>query len=282
MAESLVVRPMSRAEFDTVIDWADAEGWNPGLDDADCFYPVDRAGFLVGLIDNEPVASISVPAYDERFAFLGFYIVKTDFRGQGHGWRIWQEGMSRVGERAVGLDGVLDQQENYRKSGFELAHRNLRYGGRPEVERPDADSGVRSLAGVATDDVLLYDAPLFPAPRGGFLRCWLNLLRRRIRVLERDGELAGYGVMRKCRHGFKIGPLFANSESGADLIFRALVAEAGGEEVFIDPPEPNKAAIALAERYGMKPVFETARMYRGKAPELPLERIFGITTFELG
>ena len=52
--------------------------------------------------------------------------------------------------------------------------------------------------------------------------------------------------------------------------------------VFLDPPEPNGPAVALAKRYGLEPVFETARMYRGAVPELPLEKIFGITTFELG
>jgi hypothetical protein len=29
-------------------------------------------------------------------------------------------------------------------------------------------------------------------------------------------------------------------------------------------------------------VFETARMYKGSAPVLPLDNIFGVTTFELG
>jgi hypothetical protein len=47
-------------------------------------------------------------------------------------------------------------------------------------------------------------------------------------------------------------------------------------------PQPNVAAIALAERHGMTPYFETARMYTGIRPELPLARIFGITTLELG
>jgi len=32
----------------------------------------------------------------------------------------------------------------------------------------------------------------------------------------------------------------------------------------------------------MQAEFETARMYRGKAPELNLEMTFGITSFELG
>ena len=30
------------------------------------------------------------------------------------------------------------------------------------------------------------------------------------------------------------------------------------------------------------PVFETARMYRGGQPQLPLDRVFGVTSFELG
>ena len=46
--------------------------------------------------------------------------------------------------------------------------------------------------------------------------------------------------------------------------------------------ETNAAARGLAERHGMAPVFETARMYAGDAPSEPVERIFGVTTFELG
>jgi hypothetical protein len=42
------------------------------------------------------------------------------------------------------------------------------------------------------------------------------------------------------------------------------------------------SAVRLAERCQLQPAFETARMYRGPAPQLPLDRTFGITTFELG
>ena len=38
----------------------------------------------------------------------------------------------------------------------------------------------------------------------------------------------------------------------------------------------------LVQELGLTQCFETARMYKGPAPRLPLERIFGITTFELG
>lgn len=95
-------------------------------------------------------------------------------------------------------------------------------------------------------------------------------------------SLKGYGVIRECRNGYKIGPLFTDGEREADLLFQALAAQAKGASVFLDLPEPNQAAVQLAARYSLSPVFETARMYRGVRPELPLKQTYGITTFELG
>ena len=43
-----------------------------------------------------------------------------------------------------------------------------------------------------------------------------------------------------------------------------------------------RLAVALAEKQRMSVVFETARMYTGAFPDLPVARLFGVTTFELG
>jgi hypothetical protein len=118
-------------------------------------------------------------------------------------------------------------------------------------------------------------------PRTKFLRRWIAQSGSVAIGVVKDGELAGYGVVRPCRSGFKIGPLFADSPAIAENLFRALAARAEGA-LYLDTPEVNPAAIALAERHGMRPMFETARMYTKIAPGLPQERIFGITTFELG
>src|SRR5712671_6654673 len=123
------IRPMQPDEIALAADWAAAEGWNPGLADAGSFATVDRQGFLLGELDGHPAATISCVNYDERFAFLGFYIVRPDLRGRGYGLRIWKAAMAHAGSRTVGLDGVVAQQENYKKSGFRLAYPNIRYGG---------------------------------------------------------------------------------------------------------------------------------------------------------
>ena len=98
----------------------------------------------------------------------------------------------------------------------------------------------------------------------------------------RDGRLAAWGVIRPCRQGFKIGPLVADDRAGAEIVFDALIADVGGGEVFLDVPEPNREAVALAQARGLAPVFETARMYTGAVRPMRLDRVFGITTFELG
>lgn len=281
MSDPVQIRPMTAAEVDLAVDWAAAEGWNPGLDDAPCFRAEDPDGFLMAFVDGAPAAAISVVAYGAAFGFLGFYICRPELRGRGVGYRLWQPGMARLGDRVVGLDGVVDQQDNYRKSGFALAFRNIRHTGVPAVEAPNDARLVRIDAGL-TDAVMAYDRPFFPAPRDRFLRCWLGGGTRTGWALVEDGRVTGYGVVRTCRDGAKIGPLFADDAARADLLFRRLAASAPGAVIALDTPEPNAAAVALAGRYGLSPSFETARMYRGPAPELPLLRLFGVTTFELG
>ena len=98
----------------------------------------------------------------------------------------------------------------------------------------------------------------------------------------RDGRLAAWGVIRPCRTGYKIGPLNADDRAAAEAVFTALVTVVGGGEIFLDAPSVNRDAVALAHDHGLAPVFETARMYTGPIRPLRLERVFGITTFELG
>lgn len=118
------------------IAWAASEGWNPGLQDANCFYLADPDGFWIGLINKEPISVLSAVKYGNNFAFLGFYIVKPEYRGQGYGFQLWNTALKSLKNRNIGLDGVVAQQENYQKSGFKLAHRNIRYQGKSEIEVP--------------------------------------------------------------------------------------------------------------------------------------------------
>ena len=276
------IRPMAREEIALAIEWAANEGWNPGLHDAPCFHAADPQGFLVGLLDGEPVACISVVKYGTGFGFLGFYIVKPAFRGRGLGLGVWNAGMARLAGRNVGLDGVVAQQANYGKSGFSLAWRNVRHEGIASGT-PDATSCIVPVTQLPFATIRDYDAAFFPADRSAFLRCWISQPGNIALAWVQEGHLRGYGMLRPCRTGFKIGPLFADDAAIADHLFDALAAHAApGDKIYLDTPENNPHALALARRHGMRPVFETARMYTQAAPALPMDRFYGVTSFELG
>ncbi|HUI21381.1 MAG TPA: GNAT family N-acetyltransferase [Methylocella sp.] len=279
-SSKLIVRRMAESELNLALEWAAAEGWNPGLYDAECFYAADREGFFVGeFAGGEPIGCVSAVAYDEHYGFVGFYIVKSQYRGRGFGLQLWDAAMAHMGGRNVGLDGVIAQQGNYRKSGFKLAYRDIRHQGEGGGAEP---SGLLDLSSIAFDEIARYDGTVFPAARPSFLHRWIRQPQGVAFGVYAKQRLEGYGVLRACRRGFKIGPLFADDSHIADTLFQGLASRVPGQPIFLDTPEANPAAIKLAKRHGMEPVFETARMYTKGLPPGQIDRCFGVTTFELG
>lgn len=273
---------MAQSEVKTAIDWAQAEGWNPGLNDAAAFYAADNTGFLMGALEGEPIATISAVKYGSSFGFIGLYIVKEAFRGQGFGLKIWQQAMDSLSGRNIGLDGVIAQQENYKKSGFKLAYRNIRFAGSSR-KSPTIDARITDINDLNYSDLELYDRDFFPEERSAFLQEWISPRNTQGLALVDGSKILGYGCIRPCICGFKIGPLNAETPDLALALFTALSRLVpNGSDIFLDVPEPNSAAVALAQAAGMSPVFETARMYTKATPGIALDKTFGVTTFELG
>lgn len=282
MSEGTRIRFMAPGEIPLAVDWAAGEGWNPGFADAACFGAVDPRGFWLAEVDGTPAATLSVVNYDDRFAFLGFYIVRPELRGRGIGWRLWQAGMAHAGARTVGLDGVVAQQANYARAGFAFAYRNIRFAGPLPTDAPRSGVPTLDLADIPFEALLESDAAVFPARRAPFLRAWISAPGHVGRALLREGKLVGWGVVRPARTSWRIGPLVASDEGAAEVLFGALCAAVNGETIVLDVPEPNAAAVALARRHGLAPVFETARMYTGPVRAVDLDQVYGVTSFELG
>ncbi len=263
------------------VEWAAREGWNPGLDDAEAFFAADPHGFFLAERDGEAVGAISAVSYGADFGFVGFYIVRPELRGHRHGLLLAEHALAALEGRAIGIDGVLAKQRQYAKFfGFRFAYRNIRYGG--VVAGRAAGAEIVPAREIPFEAVAAYDRRFFPAERERFLRAWLAMPHAIDLGWMRGDRLRGYGVIRQCREGFKIGPLFADDARIAEELFFALCGQAGGQPVFFDAPEVNAAAVRMAEHCGMREVFATARMYRREIPALPLDGIFGVTTFELG
>ncbi|WEJ58730.1 GNAT family N-acetyltransferase [Devosia sp. FJ2-5-3] len=269
---SRTIRNLGLAEIGTLLDWAAAEGWNPGLDDAVAFHAADPHGFFGAFVDGVMVAGISAVAYDDCFGFIGLYICHPDWRGKGHGRAVWDAGMAYLGSRTIGLDGVPEQQANYARMGFVGAYDTIRMSG---VLGPVAGAaGARGQPGLT--DIAALDRACFPARRDEFLRHWLVPPHRSIFHAD-AGHMQAYAVLRPCRDGAKIGPLFA----GTTPMAFELVSSLSGP-VHIDVPAMHTDWLAALRQLGFTPGFSTRRMYRGSPPQMDLSRVFGVTTLELG
>lgn len=188
------IRPLRLDEVQRLIDWAAAEGWNPGLADAEAFYAADPKGFLGAFVDDQMVAGISAVAYGTSFGFIGLYICHPDWRGQGHGKAVWDAGMARLAGRTIGLDGVPEQQANYGRMGFRKVYDTVRMTG--ELRGGDA----AAVAAARLAEILVLDRECFPEDRTAFLQQWLAAPRQ-ARALRAGREIIGYGVIRECREG---------------------------------------------------------------------------------
>jgi GNAT superfamily N-acetyltransferase len=271
---------MTPAELALVLDWAAAEGWNPGLEDAAAFRAADPDGFFVTERDGAPVAAISVVNLDPGFAFLGLYICRPEWRGQGIGMALWQHALRHAGNRTIGLDGVAAQQANYAKSGFARTGATRRLEG--TVGHEDS-ADIRRMTPADLPALLALDETANGYARPAFLSAWVQPLEtRRTLVLEEAGSAAGFATIRRCRSGAKIGPIVAPDAAAALRLIRAaagLFPDTG--PVIVDVPDSNLALGQLLDEAGMVETFATARMYKGASPRAA-SILHAPATLELG
>lgn len=281
MNKDYKIRQMQADELQIAINWAAQEGWNPGIHDAKTFYQADNSGFFIGEIGNRAVSVGSAVAYDDQFAFCGLYIVHPEYRGQGYGIALTRKRLRYVGQRNAGIDGVVENIPIYERIGYRLAYHNIRYRG-IAAGPASVDRRVVPLPQLPIKNIEAYDRLCFPARRRKFLYAWINQPDAKALGLIENGQLQGYAVRRRCIEGHKIGPLFADNDAIADALFQALQQDIPGDAIFLDIMETNPAAQRLVDKYNMQVVFTTGRMYLKGQPRLDDEKIFGITTFELG
>lgn len=283
--DELALRKLDKSDLKTLVDWAREEGWNPGEHDYEAFWQTDPDGYYGFFLEGRLIAGGAVVAYGRVFGFMGLFIVHPDFRGQGIGNRLWYMRSDLLLKRlnpgaSIGMDGVVAMQPFYEKGGFKIAFRDERYEciGQELVISP----WISSPKEADFESLAQYDRACFGFDRGAFLAHWLRLPESRCFQFSEHDELKGYAVLRKVNVGYKIGPLFADTDEVAEALYQACLNSAIGEQVYLDIPVVNAGAVALVKRYKARYVFECARMYHGEAPNYALDKVYGITTFELG
>lgn len=275
----LEIRSMGRSDADFLTELAAAEGWNPGLHDGRALFCADPKGVLVARLGDEMVGCISATRWGDDYGFLGGHLVRPKHRGKGFGLRLWSEGMSRMERRNVGVVVAENMIPALERSGFRPYCHITRYRTVGGGEMPRTVIG---LDQVALEAVAAYDGQCFPVKRRRFMECWLSMPLTRGMGVVLDEELVGFGVLRPCWEGFKIGPLFADDVAIADLLFRALVSLEPREPVYLDVNEENEAARDLVRKYRLEPKGRAVRMFNRRQPDMHREKVYGLTAIEFG
>ena len=220
-----IIRPMTQVEERTLLEWAAVEGWNPGLHDADCFWKLDPDGFLALDLEGQMVGGGAIIRHHDQFGFMGLFIVQPAYRSQKLGTQLWYARRDQLLERlkpasSIGLDAIDAMVPFYARGGFEPLTRHRRF----QLIESAGVAACSVVAGEACVDlrevdfaeVVAWDAGCFPGDRHRFVNAWIRQPDAVSLGVVAHGKLAGYGVMRACQIGYKIGPLFARDPSVAD------------------------------------------------------------------
>lgn len=270
-------------------DLARREQWNPGQYDLKAFLAIDPHGFLVGELDGEIVACISAVQLSPSYGFIGCYICKEEHRGRGYGLQIFQAGQKKLSHLpCIGLDGVPAQVHNYGKMGFLPHFESSRYLIQKSEPFPLTLEERSYLANIKELGTQLSDALIFQQMQQGVqVESYFHSLFKNSDVkglsYYSDGALAGFGVLRPATEGWRIGPLYANTQSIATILFKALSETVPlNENIYLDIPTNNNSALNLAQIFNMRSTSVCVRMYLGQPPPSNSDNIFSLLSLEVG
>jgi len=269
----------------TLVKWAEDEGWNPGPHDAEVFWETDPDGHYGYYFEGDLIAGGSIISYNKEFGFMGLFIVKPEYRSHGIGRKLWYQRrdtlLSRLNKGAsIGMDGVVAMQPFYQEGGFEIAFRDNRYEKKGIPLKLD-----KNISAIEEDDIspiLKYDKHCFGYLRPQFMIPWLKLPDNKTFKYVKNEQIKGFAIIRKAKIGYKICPLFADNVNIAEELYKACLNSVVGEPLYMDVPTINQGALNIIKKYDAKYVFECARMYYGKSPDIKIDKVYGVTTFELG
>ncbi len=218
-------RLMHASDAHFAVEMAALEGWEPGLNDAQVFFSAAPTGFFVGTIGDEQISCISAVRY-RRTAFIGFFVVKKQWRNMGYGMKTWQVGLDQVKDLTVGLDAVAAQVSKYKKSGFVSSHENFRYSSL--ASRLHAcnvsDAPILNISDVPLDEVRAFDTEAFGDERTSFLDAWISQPGCVALVWHhKSGVLQGFVVARPTASTWKVLQFYSYFDRQKFLFFNNIL-----------------------------------------------------------
>jgi GNAT superfamily N-acetyltransferase len=253
---------MTRAELPLGMRLKAQAGWNQLEADWLRFLALQPDGAFVAELDGVP-AGTAMTCIFGPVAWVAMVLVEAGLRGRGLGRALMEralEFLDRSGVRTARLDATPLGQPLYETLGFFPEYTLTRFEGTaPRAEAPPA---VRPLSPEHWSDLLRLDRAVTGTDRQRLLVRLFEENPGEARVVEGPTGLEGYLLARPGARAHYLGPCVARGEAGPLLLADAWCRHSG-EVVFLDVPDGNSLACALARGVGLTPQRPLARMYRG-------------------
>jgi len=264
-ADALILRPMTAEDVEGVGALAQQRGRNVGAEDYARFLALEGARGFVLSRDGMLLGVGTVMRYFDH-AFLGPILLRADADGLAIALLAQLvEAMQRDGVGTLEAEAGTAEEPILARMGFALVRRTLVLE-RQAGGRADATGTVRMEAHHLLD-VGALDAAAVGYGRKEYLLALARELPAAARVVEREGDVVGYALLRRAPRGYALGPVVtrgADPDAAAALVRDALSAAAGAPVVILVPEE--SALLPALEREGFRPVGSLARMRAGPTP----------------
>lgn len=248
-----------------------------GQPDARCVVAVAADGSVAGVGSGI--------RYAPRLGFVGNMVVDDAHRRRGAGTAILEavaDWLTARGCTRLELNATDEGRPLYEAHGFATVGPSV-VARIPRGTPLDGDPATETTVATAGDGDRLaaYDRPRFGADRSRILRLLLDDPECVTVFAERDGELAGYAVVRPPEP--RLGPLVADApEVVATLLGRAFDLAPAADEMRLNLPPENRGGAAWLRRIGVATASWDGRMARGPAIDRREDTIYQMTVGPLG
>lgn len=220
-------------------------------------FAVERDGKLAGTALWWP--------YGDDHASTGMIIVSANAQRQGIGARLMDALLADAADRTIILVSTLEGETLYRRLGF-TPHDMVQQRQAVLAAAPAIDPNVPLRAAEPRDRAALerLDQSASGMDRRHLLEAVFGIADTL--VVERGGQVMGYGCVRRWGRGYVIGPVAAHDARDAKALIAALAARHVGDFVRIDVMDTGGLGPWL-DTIGLPLTSTGVSMSRGKAPQ---------------
>jgi GNAT superfamily N-acetyltransferase len=214
--------------------------------------------------------------YGEDYAAAGMIIVANDAQRRGIGAALMRAMLQQTQGRTLILNSTEEGRRLYENLGFVALGRTVHQHQAVlhDAPRVKPEGTVRDLQAADMPVVRALDRCATGLDRVALIEALFAM--GRVRVIEQDGTVSGYGCVRTWGRGVVIGPVVARDASSARALIADLAASEVGAFVRIDVTSESGLSPWLAS-IGLPDVGPVAAMARG-APPVTAD---GVTLFAL-